>query len=120
MVDIQAALAKEGSSRPPLHSWQALVAPTPPIRPLRLPTLACDLSEEAVILSMGTGLYHGLNEVGTYIWKLVQNPTTVGDLRDSILEQYDVEREKCWQDLISLLEEMRKAELIEIGEGDGG
>ncbi len=75
---------------------------------------SCDLDGEAVILSMSSGLYHGLNSVGTRIWKLLQEPRTVGQIRDELLGAYEVDPATCLADLLRLLEELREAELIEV------
>lgn len=77
---------------------------------------SCDLDGEAVILSMSSGLYHGLNSVGTRIWKLLQRPRTVGAIRDELLAAYEVDPATCLADLLRLLEELREAELIEVRE----
>ena len=53
--------------------------------------VSCDLSGESAILNLKAGVYYGLNEVGTRIWKLIQEPRRVGDLRDTILEEYEVD-----------------------------
>jgi hypothetical protein len=45
-----------------------------------------DLDGEAVILNMKSGVYCGLNEVGAHIWQLIQEPMSVGHIRDILLE----------------------------------
>ena len=81
---------------------------------------ACDLAGEAVILNMGTGLYHGLNDVGSRVWELVQSPARVAELRDALLAQYDVDAQTCLTDLLSVLEAMRTADLIEVCDDETG
>lgn len=36
--------------------------------------ISSNLGGEAVILNLKTGVYHGLNQVGTQIWNLIQQP----------------------------------------------
>jgi len=76
--------------------------------------VACDLAGEAVILSLKSEQYFGLNEVGTRIWNLVQEPKTVGAVVDAILTEYDVDVAEVERDLFALLEEMATHDLIEI------
>lgn len=76
--------------------------------------ISSDLGEEAVILNLKTGVYHGLNEVGASIWKLIQEPKTIKEIEQKLLEEYDVEPELCQSDLITLLEDLLAAELIVI------
>ena len=75
--------------------------------------VSCDLSGESAILNLKAGVYYGLNEVGTRIWKLIQEPRRVGDLRDTILEEYEVEPDRCEADILGLLQDLLDNGLIE-------
>ena len=50
-----------------------------------------DLDDEAAILNLKTGVYFGLNEVAARIWRLIQTPHTVGEIRAAVLDEFDVE-----------------------------
>lgn len=76
--------------------------------------VSCDLAGEAVILHLNSGTYYGLNAVGARIWSLVQAPMTVNDLRDALLQEYDVGPERCERELLTLLEELAAQGLIEV------
>jgi hypothetical protein len=76
--------------------------------------VSCDLGEEAAILHMRSGVYYGLDPVGARIWKLLDQPKTVEDLRAVILDEYEVEPAKCESDLLGLLEKLRAEGLIEV------
>jgi hypothetical protein len=77
-----------------------------------------DLNGEAVILNIKTGTYYGLNEVGTFIWQLIQSPTTIQQIHTALLEAYDVEASVCQQDVYTLLQEFQAVGLIEMTEAD--
>ncbi len=74
------------------------------------------LDGEIVILGLRDGIYYGLNPVGARIWQLIQEPRTVAELRDRLLEEYDVEPEQCTQELLALLEKLADRELVEVTE----
>ena len=76
--------------------------------------VSCDLGGETAMLEMKEGVYYGLNEMGTIIWELIQKPVTVQEIIDHILEEYDVDEETCFQDLVELVQEMIKNHLVEI------
>jgi len=82
----------------------------------RVEQVSCELGDEAVILNLEDGAYYGLNEVAARVWKLVQEPRTVGEIRDSLLEVYDVSIDSCTNDLLSLIEQLKAWKLIEIEE----
>jgi hypothetical protein len=77
--------------------------------------VSCELAEEAIILNLQAGVYYGLNSVASFIWKQLQGqPRTLAQLRDAIVETYDVSPERCEQDLQLLLEKMAKEGLIHL------
>jgi hypothetical protein len=76
--------------------------------------VSSDLSGEAVILNLQSGTYYGLNAVGASVWNLIQSPKTVDQLREALLEEYEVEPEDCDRDLHQLLEDLHNVGLIEI------
>jgi hypothetical protein len=76
--------------------------------------VSCAVGEESVILGLQNSVYYGVNPVGASIWKLLQRQRSVAELRDAVLEEYDVEKESCERDLLDLLEKMQAEGLIEV------
>ena len=76
--------------------------------------VSCGLGTESAILNMKDGIYYGLDPVGTHVWNLLQTPHTIADIRELLLQEYDVEPERCHRDLIALLEDLLRAGLIEV------
>jgi Coenzyme PQQ synthesis protein D (PqqD) len=76
--------------------------------------VSSDLVGEAVILNLQSGTYYGLNAVGASVWNLIQSPKTVDQIREVLLEEYDVAPEVCDRDLHQLLEDLHNVGLIEI------
>lgn len=76
--------------------------------------VSSDLDGEAVILNLKTGIYHGLDTVGTRIWKLLQESKTVKDILDTLILEYEVELERCERDLLALLQKLADEGLIEV------
>jgi hypothetical protein len=81
--------------------------------------VSADLSGEAAILNLKSGIYYGLNNVGARIWNLLQEPKTINQIRDAILDEYAVERDQCGADLVALLEELLSKGLIEVKDEKG-
>lgn len=76
--------------------------------------ISSDLGGESVILNMKTGLYHGLNEVGARVWDLIEKPKAVKEIKQVLLEEYEVEAEVCTNDLFLLLNNLKTAGLIKV------
>ncbi len=79
--------------------------------------VSSSLGDEAVILELTQGVYYGLNKVGARIWELLQQPRRVGEIRDLILDEYDVAPQTGTRDLLALLAELAERGLIEVRDG---
>jgi coenzyme PQQ synthesis protein D (PqqD) len=79
--------------------------------------VSCDLAGEAAILNIKNGVYYGLDPVGAQIWKLIQQPRSVDEVREALVSEYEVEPERCEQDLVTLLEKLLAEGLIEVKDG---
>jgi len=76
--------------------------------------ISCDMAGEALVLSMKSGMYYRLGQVGTAVWDLIEEPRTFEYVREAVLQQFDVGRESCERDLIDFVSAMELAELIHI------
>lgn len=76
--------------------------------------VSSELEGESVILNLKSGTYYGLNNVGARIWNLIQEPKQVSEVREAILEEYEVEPEHCDRDILELLQQLANVELIEV------
>ena len=76
--------------------------------------VSANLDGEVVILGFKSGSYFSLDQVGAFVWDLVQKPQNVSGLRDAILEEYEINPAQCERDLIILLEELVDKQLIDI------
>lgn len=76
--------------------------------------ISSDLAGEAVILDLKAGMYYGLDAVGSRIWSLIQQPTSVNELRQALLREYEVDAERCEQDLMTLLRDLAANKLIRV------
>jgi hypothetical protein len=76
--------------------------------------VSCPLGEESAILNLKNSVYYGMNPVGTRVWHLLKQPKSVTELRNALLEEFEVDEVRCEGDLLALLETMRSEGLIEI------
>ncbi len=76
--------------------------------------VSCDLVDEAAILNLKTGIYYGLDPIGARIWNLIQKPRQLNEILETLLNEYEVEKNRCQEDLIELLEQLAEKELVTI------
>ena len=70
--------------------------------------ISTELDGETVILNIETGVYNGLDQVGTTIWNLLEKPITFGEITESVMAEYEVEAQRCSDDLCSFLNDLLK------------
>jgi len=70
------------------------------------------LGDEAVILGLQDGVYYGLDAVGARVWSLLAAPRRVSEIVDLVTEEVEVGRERCEQDVLTLLGELADSRLI--------
>jgi hypothetical protein len=72
------------------------------------------IDREIAILNLQNSIYYGLDPVGAYVWSLMQRPTSVRELRDAMLEKYEVDEQRCERELLDLLRMLRSEGLVEV------
>jgi hypothetical protein len=76
--------------------------------------LATEFGDEVVILNLRDGVYYGLEDVGTRVWQLLQQPVSVLTIREAIVAEFDVESARCERDIRLLLTDLVARRLVEI------
>ena len=73
-----------------------------------------EVSGEMVLLDLASESYFGLDAVGARIWGLLESGSTVGEVLDTLLQEYEVERETLEADVGELLDRLLEAGLIRV------
>lgn len=72
-----------------------------------------EVDGEAVLLSLDEGCYYGLDELGTRIWKLLDQDLDNEQVVAAIVEEYDVTPEQARRDLDRFLGDLEQSGLIQ-------
>lgn len=75
--------------------------------------VSCEIDEQIVVLSVEKGSYFQMDDVGSFIWNLVQTPLSVASLCQRLCEAFEVGEEQCELDTLSFLKAMNEIKLIE-------
>tara|TARA_B100000242_G_C42964458_1_gene447395 strand:- start:165 stop:428 length:264 start_codon:yes stop_codon:yes gene_type:complete len=71
------------------------------------------LDEEICIFDPNTAEYHNLNSTATFIWQILdKNILSFEEIVDKLLEEYEVERKFCVNQLKTYLDSLLKESLI--------
>jgi hypothetical protein len=78
--------------------------------------VSCNLDEEVAILNLEKSCYFGLAGVGAHIWQALETPCSVGQICQSVSSEFDVASETCRRDVLSFLDSLHEAGLIEVSD----
>ena len=71
---------------------------------------------ELIVTQSETDAYFGLDGTGKRIWELLDSPTTIGSLCDRLSAEFDVEPNQIEPDVIAFLTELKRQDLIQVGQ----
>ena len=74
-----------------------------------------EVTGNAALLNLETETYFGLDEVGTMMWQTLEQADSVGAAAGTLADHYDAPRETIEQDLVKLVQDLRKNGLIALG-----
>ncbi|HSS54767.1 MAG TPA: PqqD family protein [Gaiellales bacterium] len=68
----------------------------------------------AVLLHMQSGEYHGLNELGSLIWGLMENETRFADLVDGVRAETEDAPTSVDEDVSRFVEDLNARDLVQL------
>jgi hypothetical protein len=71
-----------------------------------------ELDGEAVILNLASGIYFGLDRVGTRIWQLIDEHRQLDAVLTRLSGEYDAPAEELERDLLRLASELMEKGLV--------
>jgi hypothetical protein len=74
--------------------------------------MARQVGDETVILDLASGTYFGLDPVGARIWQLIGEGRTLAEICETMLKEYEVEREQLETDVFRLTGELLERGLV--------
>ena len=76
--------------------------------------LVQELDGESVLLNVNTENYYGLDEIGTRMWMVLKEASSVVQAIETLFDEYEVERTTLESDIDGLLSELLEKKLIEL------
>lgn len=73
-----------------------------------------DLDGEKVMMNLDKGEYFMMNEVGSRIWEIINEPINVKTIIDTLRCEYEVDEETCKDTVVEFLGRLNNADLISI------
>ena len=74
--------------------------------------ISSKMDDEVVMMSIEKGNYYGLNPVAAEIWEMLTAPMTVQAIIDRLMEEFDVEHEQCYNEVLVYIGKLEHEGLI--------
>ena len=71
------------------------------------------LGEDCILLHLESGIYYTLNEEGKMLWEALDGKNKLAQIRAKIMEHYEVDSGTIQKDLIEIMEDLIKENLVE-------
>ena len=72
-----------------------------------------EFDNESVLLNLTTGYYFRLNQVGSFIWPLIDEEHNLGDIIDRVLARFEVSQRQAKTDVHDFIEQLLAEQLIQ-------
>ena len=76
--------------------------------------LTAEVDGEIVMMSIEQGRYFGLDDIGSDIWKRIEQPCSFASLIDRLAADYDADRATVAADVHSLLGRMAAQDVVKL------
>jgi len=77
--------------------------------------VATDMDGDTVMMSIERGEYFGIGGVGSRVWDLLAQPTTLAKITQAICAEYSVDEATCQADMQDFVAELIKNGLVSAG-----
>jgi hypothetical protein len=67
-----------------------------------------------VLLHLESGEYHGLNDLGSLIWRLIENESSFADVVTGVRDQTEDAPEGVDQDVSNFLDDLNRRNLVQL------
>jgi len=76
--------------------------------------VCAELEDESVLLNIETGVYYGLDPLGTQIWQLLAEGAAEDDIVSRLLQEYEVDIVQLRADISRFLQQLHAQGLIDV------
>jgi hypothetical protein len=71
-----------------------------------------ELDDNQVMMHLDKGKYFGLDPVAKRIWQLIENPKSIQEITEVLLDEFEVSPEQCLEDVQAFLETAIQFDII--------
>ena len=81
---------------------------------LIIKTAVSKTDENAILLNLNSGSYYELNDVAHLIVQNLNDFIGFNEIKQIIIENYDIEEDRCEKDILSFLKDLIERDFLEV------
>ena len=81
---------------------------------LIIKTAVSKTDENAILLNLNSGSYYELNDVAHLIVQNLNDFIGFNEIKEIILENFDIEEDRCEKDILSFLQDLIERDFLEV------
>ena len=70
--------------------------------------------KSAILLNLNSGSYYELNDVAHLIVQNLNNSISFKEIKEIVIENFDIEEDKCEKDILSFLQNLIERDFLEV------
>jgi len=102
-----AAENRENAEAPRAIAEKTMISRSPAV-------LAAEVDGEIVMMSIEKGHYFGLDDIGSDIWKRIEQPCSFAALIEGLTADYEADRDTIEADVTALLTQMAEQDVVRL------
>jgi Coenzyme PQQ synthesis protein D (PqqD) len=75
------------------------------------------IEDKTALLSIKNGAYYCMDPVGSRVWELIAQPVRTSSVCETLLGEFNVEKGVCERQVLTFLQQLADADLLEAGDG---
>lgn len=79
--------------------------------------VSTNIEGQTALMSIVNGSYYGMDQIGSRVWTLIAQPRAVTAVVDQLLTEFAVERATCEGHVLTFLQTLADADLLQIADG---
>lgn len=76
--------------------------------------VSSELDDGLVMMSLENNSYYGLDSIGKRVWDLLEEKKSFQELLNILIAEYEVSEGECKKDLIALLDNLQKENIVTV------
>tara|TARA_B100001057_G_scaffold406118_1_gene419352 strand:+ start:3011 stop:3289 length:279 start_codon:yes stop_codon:yes gene_type:complete len=81
---------------------------------LIIKTAVSRTDKSAILLNLNSGSYYELNDVAHLIVQNLNNSISFKEIKEIVIESFDIEEDKCEKDILSFLQNLIERDFLEV------